>query len=174
MNDDVKNEDSQESTESTEKEKPEKKKLAMPIIIGIVVVVLLLGGGGAYFFLQSNSAEAAEGEEEDVEEIVETNIYFSGFQTNVVNLAVSEDYEFMYLKYGFDIEVSDDAVIAEILEKLPRLTGGIAGIMSNRDWNEICTPQGRERMAREAIRDINDNLASGEVIGLYFTTFVAQ
>ncbi len=163
--------------ESTEEESsaPPKKRSPILMIIGIVVVVLLLGGGGTFFYLQTNSAEASE-EDEEVEEveITDTNIYYDGFQTNVVNLAVSSEYQFMYLKYGFDIELSDTSLYAELNTRLPRLTAAVAGVMSNQDWTEICTPRGRERLGRDALDEINDQLAEGEVIGLYFTTFVAQ
>jgi len=164
----------EESTE-TESSTPPKKKSPLFLIIGIVVAVLLLGGGGTFFYMQMNSAEAAaEGEEVEEVEITDTNIYFDGFETNVVNLAVSSEYQFMYLKYGFDIELSDAALYTELNTKMPRLTSAVAGVMSNQDWSEICTPQGRERLGREAMREINEQLTEGEVIGLYFTTFVAQ
>jgi len=159
-----------------EEKAPVAKRSPLPMIIGIVVVVLLLGGGGFFLYTFMNPAEAAEEGEEVTEEveITETNIYYSGFQTNVVNLAGSTEYEFMYLKYGFDLELSDSAISSELTLKLPRITANVAGVMSNQDWQEICTPQGRERLAREALRIINDELTDGEVIGLYFTTFVAQ
>jgi flagellar FliL protein len=171
MADEVKTEETTEQAEV----KTAKKGSPLFLIIGIVAAVLLLGGGGFFLYTQMNPVEAAEeGEEVEEVEIVDTNIYFSGFQSNVVNLAVSSDYEFMYLKYGFEIELTSAEVIPEISTKLPRLTASVAGVMSNQDWMEICTPQGRERLGREAMREINDQLVDGQVIGIYFTTFVAQ
>jgi flagellar basal body-associated protein FliL len=148
------------------------------IIVGVVFGLAALGGGGFFVFTQLQPAEASEeGVEEEQpaeQDISETNIYFDGFATNIANLEVSEDYDFMYLKYGFEVEVDSQKVIQEIVTKLPKLTSKAAGVMSNRNWNEICTPQGRERLARECLAEINDELSTGKCIALYFTTFVAQ
>lgn len=163
---------------------PAKKNSNMGIIIGLVVVILLLGGGGFYFYTTMNAADALP-EDEEEPEITETNIYFSGFETNIVNLAESGESEYMYLKYGFDVELIKDSVGSEIAVRLPRLTSLIAGVMSNREWCEIATAQGRDRLARELMSELNDALVTPEeeeseegpvdkIIGLYFTTFVAQ
>lgn len=169
---DKRNEEAEEPRESVPKAPP--KKSPLPIIIGAVVVLLLLGGGGFFFFTQMKPAEAAEGEEVESEEITETNIYFDGFSTSIANLEVSEDYEYLYLKYGFDLEVSDSGVIAEIVAELPRLTAVAADVMSNRNYTELCDGGGRERLSRELMRAMNDELDTGEIIGVYFHTFVAQ
>ncbi len=169
-----------EETVESEDPKPEKKKgLPMPlIIVAVVLAVVALGAGGFFLYSQMQPAEAAEEgeeeEEEESEEITETNIYFNGFQTGIVNLEVSGDYPFMYLKYNFDVEVENNAVISELVMKMPRLTSGVAGVMSNQDWNDISTVMGRDRLARDCLRAINDELSEGQCIGLYFTTFVAQ
>jgi flagellar basal body-associated protein FliL len=173
MADEDKKKDEAEETQETAPKAPAKKSPLM-MIIGALVVVLLLGGGGFYFFTQMKPAEAAEGEEVDTGDITETNIYFDGFATNIANLEVSEDYDYLYLKYGFDVEVSDNAVIAEIVSKLPRLTSVAASVMSNQNYTEICESNGRERLARELMRAMNDQLTTGEIIGVYFHTFVAQ
>lgn len=177
--DNVKNEGAVEAKQQA----PVKKNSNMGIIIGLVVVILLLGGGGYYFITTMNAADALPEEEEP--EITETNIYYSGFETNIVNLAESGESEYMYLKYGFDVELIKESVGSEIAVRLPRLTSLIAGVMSNREWSEIATGQGRDRLARELMRELNDALITLEeeeseegptdkIIGLYFTTFVAQ
>jgi len=157
--------------------KTPKKMGKMGMIIGITLAVLLLGGGGAIFYMLGMKPAAAEGEAAEGvsnEEPTETNIYFTDFESNVVNLAASDEYSFMYLKYGFDLEVSDEAVAKELEEKLPRITAIAATVMSNQDYNEISTPEGHERLARELTKEINECLESGTIIGVYFHTFVAQ
>ncbi len=146
-----------EVTEESEKEKssPPRKGLPMPlIIVAIVLAIAALGGGGFFLFTLMQPAEASEEdveEAEEGEENTETNIFFTGFQTSIVNLEVSGDYPFMYLKYGFDVEVESNAVVTEMLTKLPRLEAKVAGVMSSRDWTEISTAQGRERLARDCL-----------------------
>jgi len=152
--------------------------LVLPLVI--VSVLIGLGGvgvGGYFLITRTQAAQAAtDGDEtEDPEETpTETNIYFEDFPEGVVNLAVTDDSPFTYLKYAFTIEVDNEEVVEELETELPRLTSKVAMVMSNLDWNEICTTQGRERVAREAMRAINQELQTGQVIGLYFDTFVAQ
>ena len=167
-----------EETRESESPKPAKKGLPMPLImVAVILALAALGAGGFFLYSQMQPAEAAEEGEADGEEsneITETNIYFNGFQTGIVNLEVSGDYPFMYLKYNFDVEVENHAVISELAVKMPRLTSRIAGTMSNRNWNDISTTQGRDRLARDCLRVINEELTEGQCIGLYFTTFIAQ
>jgi len=155
---------------------PAKKGMPIGLIIGIVVVVLALGGGGFFMLNSLNSAEAAEGEEgtEEEVEITETNIFYEGFEMSIVNLAISDEYEYMYLKYGITVEVSNELVVSEIMTKQPRITSKVDSNMANQDWNEIATLSGRERLARELTRVINEELQEGEVINTFFSTFVAQ
>jgi len=150
----------------------------MPLVIASVFIGLAgVGVGGYLLFAQMQAAQAAteentpEGEEGAV---VETNIYFENFPEGIVNLAVTEDSTFTYLKYAFSVEVDNEEVIKELETKLPRLTSRVATAMSNLNWDEICTTQGRERVAREAMGVINQELQTGQAIGLYFDTFVAQ
>ncbi len=169
------NANEEEESPMGEQAAPAKKGSKLPLIIGAVVVIALLGGGGFFFYSNYYSAEAAEGEEiEEQEEITQTNIYFDGFATNIANLEVSDDYEYLYIKYGFDVEVSSNSVVTEIVAELPRLTAIASEVMSNRNYTEICSPQGRERVAREVMRAMNDELDTGQIIGVYFHTFVAQ
>ena len=177
-----------EETEETEGKEPAKAKKKLPIVllIGIVVGVLVLGGGGYYFYTTMGAAEAQPAEEVETLLITETNLYYSGFQTNIVNLAASDESAYLYIKYGFDLEVLNSSVIQELSEKLPRMTALIAGVMSDRQWSEIATAQGRDRLARELVREMNNALRESseggestspgqdKILGLYFTTFVAQ
>jgi len=174
-----KDEAEEEESKETQKKPSSKSKLALPIIILIAIIGIgALGGGGFYLYSTmkpANAEEAVDAEgTEDEGSVEETNLFFDGFESGIVNLAVSSGYSFNYLKYGFDVEVESEEVLEEVEAKLPRLSAKVAGVMSNRDWNEISSSQGRERLARDAMSEINDELKSGEVIGLYFTTFVAQ
>ncbi|HEX9745098.1 MAG TPA: flagellar basal body-associated FliL family protein [bacterium] len=168
----------EENEEKTEEKPAKKSGMALPVIIIIIfVAVAALGAGGWFLYssIQPAAAEELEGvEAEDETTAAETNIFFDGFQTGIVNLAVSEEYPFMYLKYKFDVEVTSTEVMSEMADKLPRLESKIATVISNRDWMEISSAHGRERLSRDCMREINDDLTSGEVIGLYFNTFVAQ
>jgi len=153
----------------------------MPMMIVCIVIGLSgLGLGGYSLFSNMQSAKAATEEvvdetaapEEDVP--TETNIYFEEFPEGIVNLATAEDSMFTYLKFGISIEVDAEPTIEELKTMLPRLTSKVSEIMSNRSWAEISLSTGRDQLAREVLAGVNDELAEGQCIGIYFTTFVAQ
>lgn len=165
---------------STADMKPKKDgtKILVPlVIVAIVMSMGGLGAGGYFLFNQMQTAKAAQAAqegEEAVPEITETNIYFDEFPEAVVNLQISDKSPFTYLKYAFSVEVEDEKVSEELEVKLSRLKSKVEGVMSNRNWDDISTIEGREALAKEAMAVINEDLPEGKCIGLYFTTFVAQ
>jgi flagellar protein FliL len=153
------------------------KMLMILVIVAIVLGLGGLGAGGYFIFTQmqaAKAAQAAENPEEATPEIVETNIFFEEFPEGIVNLQYSDQCPFTYLKYAFSVEVESEEVKKEIEEKLPKLTSAVEVVMSNRDWNEISSAEGRDALAKEAMEAMNNCLPEGKCISLFFTTFVAQ
>jgi flagellar basal body-associated protein FliL len=110
----------------------------------------------------------------DGEDRPSTNIFFSEFPASVVNLGLSEKYDYVYLKYGFNLELSDNKVSTELVQKMPKLVSIVDVAMSGQQWDKIGSARGRESLAMDVVEAINAELESGEVIACYFTTFVAQ
>jgi flagellar basal body-associated protein FliL len=183
--------------ESTLKKKPPKKV----ILIGAGVLVLaILGAVGYLVFAPSSQASpgeeggeavTAEGEEENGdsrssrrssqssrrggdEEAPSTDIYMTDFPSSVVNLGPSEKFDYVYLKYGFNLELGDEKVRAEIGKKMPKLVSVIDTAMSGHSWDKIGTARGRESLAKDVVRAMNAQLETGEVVACHFVTFVAQ
>ena len=171
-------------SEDTKEVKPAESKPAkgkggmmMPLIIGAVVLGLGgLGVGGYMLMSNMQAAKAAPTDGETTAPAIpeNTNIYLEKPIEGIVNLAPSQASPFTYLKYAFVVEVDAEPTVAKIDEMLPRLTAEVATVMSNRVWEEISAEDGRKQLADEAKAAINTDLKEGQVIGLYFTTFVAQ
>jgi flagellar basal body-associated protein FliL len=156
------------------------------MILPLVIVAILLGLGGlgiGGYFMFANMKAAQAGTEGGTGSgdttggatgITSTNIFFGEFPEGIVNLELSEDNPFTYLKYAFTLEVSDPKVLEELKVKLPKLNSKVAAVMGNRNWAEVSTSSGREQLSKEIVAAVNTELEEGTCIGIYFTTFVAQ
>ncbi len=174
------------------------------LIAGGLVVVLILAAVGYFVFAPSTQAspegsdtEAVEGGTQDgtteaeatpertsrsthssrrgsEEDTPSTNIFMTDFPASVVNLAPSEKYDYVYLKYGFVLELDNEKVRSEIAVQLPRLISIIDGTMSGLQWDKVCNSRGRDAIAKDVADAINAHLESGKVLAVHFNTFVAQ
>jgi flagellar basal body-associated protein FliL len=156
--------------------------MILPLVIAAIIIGLGgLGIGGYFMFTQMKTAQAGsengDGSGDTTggdAEITSTDIFFEEFPEGIVNLQLSEDNPFTYLKHAFTLEVSDSKVLEELKTKLPKLYSKVATVMSNRVWTEVSTSSGREQLSREVMATINSELEEGTCIGIYFTTFIAQ
>jgi flagellar basal body-associated protein FliL len=171
-------EDTKEAKPSESKPAKGKGGMMMPLIIGAIVLGLGgLGVGGYMLMSNMQAAKAAPAEGGATETAIpeNTNIYLEKPIEGIVNLAPSTQSPFTYLKYAFVVEVDAEPTVVKIDEMLPRLTAEVAGVMSGRVWEEISGEEGRKQLADVAKAAINTSLSEeGQVIGVYFTTFVAQ
>lgn len=150
-----------------------------PMIIGgvvLIVIVLVIGG---IFAMQTMSSpgEATESETSEFEgdgEFQHTGIYFRQFDAFITCLDHQSDSPFTYLKFVPQFELSDSRMEAEIIRKMPLIEDRINSVMSDLDWDDVKGERGRDRQGERLRRSLNELLESGEIIKIYFTTFVAQ
>ena len=173
-------------------EEREEKKEAEPVkvkrknskapfmIIGVIVIVALLVGGGIFAmkFFPASSEAAQPAETTTTETNTDgtpsaTGIYYT-FPDFITVLSPSEGYDFTYLKFKPELELSGQEVLAEVGTKLPALSAKIDAIMTDLDWDSVKTEKGREHQAEKLRKELNGLLESGEVVKVYFTSFVVQ
>jgi flagellar basal body-associated protein FliL len=161
---------------------PKGKKSKVPfMIIGGVLVVALLVGGGIFamktFSAPTEAATPAETEEPATNPDgtpAATGIYYNTFPDFITVLAPSENYDFTYLKFKPELELSGEEALAEVGTKVPALSAKIDALMTDLDWDNIKTEKGRERQAEKLRNSLNELLESGEIVKVYFTSFVVQ
>ena len=90
----------------------------------------------------------------------------------VVNLRDSKGTR--YLKVRIGLEITNDAVAAELQSMDPQLSDFINEKLSTCDITQIDNVAGRNRLRRELLSGINEILQSGVVERIYFTEFVIQ
>lgn len=177
---DKREKDSDQDQEKVEK-KPSKKKF-MVIVGGVVLLALLLGGGGFVIVKSMTTpSEAAENTAQDDSANAAkdkgaeyTGIFYSDFDAFITVLAPSEDYKFTYLKFVPKFEMSNEKSLSEIAEKLPLIEDKINSVMTDLEWESVKGEKGRERQAEKLQKKLNEILETGEIVNVYFTTFVVQ
>jgi flagellar protein FliL len=133
---------------------PKKSKKLLFIIIGVVILALL-GAGGAFFILKKNTA-ADEGEDHTA---VEESLHadpgkpptFLPLESMVVNLADPGGNRFVQL--GITLQVEDEHTSDALKSFMPSIRNSILMLVSQRTAEEILKPEGKQRLAKDIIRE---------------------
>ncbi len=156
----------------------------MIIIIILLILLILVGGGVAAFFLLNDSGKVAPQPQARVNMSApprtvstrSTNLLTIGpmypMKQFVVNLLSESGGRF--LKVALDIELSDESLAAEIDKKKPAVRDIIIRTLSSKTFEEVSTMKGKERLKDEMVQKINQILADGQVMNVFFTDFVVQ
>ena len=176
------------ATEGAEGAAAEKGGGKLKLIL-IVVVVLLGAAGGAYFAglipLGAEKTEAKEehaaaeghdkgggehgekkgGEEKKVGAIRPMDPF-------IANLA-DEDSD-RYIKTTVQVEFLDAEAPEAFEQRLPQIRDLILTLLTNRTFDDLRTPDGKERLREDVIDRINHALEREAVRAVYFTEFIVQ
>ncbi|WP_129337487.1 flagellar basal body-associated FliL family protein [Cellulomonas endophytica] len=142
-----------------------KGKGRRPLVL-VLVAVLVLGAGAAYWFVlgPGSSQTPATQATEQVEPEVELGIV-QAVDPISINLADGH-----YLRLGLGLQLS--AEVAEDLEPAKALDRAI-GLFSMRSLAEAGSAEGREALKAELATQLKEAY-EGEVVDVYFTTYVTQ
>ncbi len=152
-----------------------KKKLF--IIIGSVILVLLLGGGfGAWYMMKATPAPEpptpgelvpvpALGQQSQIGPMVNIDEF-------IVNI-ISGDAAH-YVKASITVELTNEAVQAEVQQRMPQMRDAILMLIGNKTFEELQDLQGKKQLKAELQSRINTFLQTGKVTSVYFTNFVVQ
>lgn len=162
-----------------------KKNLLIFIIIG-VLVLLLVGGGLLAFLLMGGSDQPPEAQMQQAapqgagasgaSRASKSSLLTVGpmypLDQFIVNLMSQGGKR--YLKTTMTLELSDEAMSAEIEKKSAVLRDVIIGVLSSKTVEEISTERGKEKLKEELVSSINEVLVDGYVKNIFFTDFVIQ
>nr|WP_315190811.1 flagellar basal body-associated FliL family protein [uncultured Albidiferax sp.] len=134
---------------------PKAKGKKMLVIIVAVVLLLVLGGGGWFFFLRHPAGE--EGEEgapaAHASAKPTTPPVFLPMDNMVVNLADAGGEKFVQV--GITIAVQDLKTSDAVKANLPTIRSGVLLLISQRTSDELLTKEGKEKLAREILREVS-------------------
>ncbi len=147
------------------------KKGRGKLLIVIILAVLILGGGAfGYFFFIKGKKEKVKKEEK-----VTKKSYIGPLlplRTFVVNL--NDPSGRKYLKVTIDLELSNDAVKTEIMDRMPQIRDTIITFLSTTSYEDLSSVEGKNFIKEAITAKINRILTSGKVKNIYFEEFVVQ
>ncbi len=153
--------------------------LVLLLVIGIVVAVLMMGGDEQA--ADPNAAggggdQALQEKQQQAKKVANSDMLTIGpmfpLDQFIVNLLTQSGRR--YLKATVNLELSDEALTAELQSKEAVVTDTVINILSSKSLEEISTIKGKEKLKQEIKERINEYLVDGQVKGVYFTQFVIQ
>lgn len=169
------------------------KKKKLFLIIGIAVALIAISIGGTVVALKMLSPAPAAGDTTDEEEQVETvalapAIYFEMKPNFTINFNVNGRQR--YLQAAITLLYRDPQLESLLTLHMPAIRNGLVMLLSNKNFDELQTQEGKETLRAEALEIIKGQLlkeqealiAGGEEEGVtaanveqvLFTNFVMQ
>jgi len=152
-----------------------KKKM---ILIISAVLLLLIGSGAAAYFMGLFSAEeeATDTVAEEQAEPQKPAIYQSFDAPLVVNFEQRSPVKF--LQVDLEVMARDEASIDAFTLHRPMIRNNLLLLLARQDYQEISTPEGKEKLRAEITAEINKIMKErGSEQGIeqvFFTKFVMQ
>lgn len=155
------------------------QKPTLFIILTIVNMIVVLGIGAMLYLGQKKKAaepgidHVIKGESETQHEEAK-NTEFIGklvpMETFLVNLAQTRGRKLA--KINMEFEVSSDDVQQEIEKLKPRIRDMVIMIVSDKNFAEISSKDGKEGLREEIRNQVNLFLTKGQIKNVYFTEFI--
>ena len=153
-------------------------KSSKKLIIIIAAAVLLLGGGAAAFFLMGDSEPASEEQAAD-EEVVEEKaqaIYVGVPNAITANLPGDRKSRTVQIKLSFMVRSSEAK--QNIKQHMPQIKNDILMLLSQKNAQELKTPEGYDKLKEETLTTVQDTLTKlvndPTVEKVLFVSFVMQ
>jgi len=159
------------AAEQSEEGGKSKKKL---IIIIVAVLVLLIGAGvGAFLFMGGDEEKISPEEERAAMEMQAKQV---GPMVNIESFIVNilDDQESRYLKAAITLEVANEEVSVELMQRMAQVKDSILLLIGNKTFSELNDLQGKMQLRAELLNKVNSILLKGKVKRIYFTDFVVQ
>ncbi|WP_018935566.1 flagellar basal body-associated protein FliL [Thioalkalivibrio sp. ALJ24] len=140
------------------------------LILLLIVALLLAGGGGAaaWFLLTQDDDAAAED--------VPPERHYSSLDAMTVNIDAPGRIQFLRVQIG--LVSQDPAVLEAVDEHLPVVRNDVLGLLSEQEYTELNTREGKEALAADlesAIRGVLDSRgAPSDLERVVFTELVMQ
>jgi len=153
--------------QSAENGEPKKKKSLLKwIIIGVLALAVMGGGAlGAMQYMGSTKEKKQQAARQAPAALWPMEPF-------IVNLADNQGDR--YLKAVLELEVSDQACLAELNQIKPKLRDNILDLLTAKTYRDLTDIAGKQRLRDEIGMRLNSFLGSCKVTKVYITEFVIQ
>ncbi len=165
-----------------EKKGGAKNKMLIIIIAAVLVLLLVIGGVVAFLMMGGDEAPADQTPQQEAAAKtkkptkVKTDLLNIGpiypLDQVIVNLLSQSGRR--YLKTTLNLEISNEALQAEIDLKKAVIKDTVITVLSQKTIEEISTTKGKEKLKEELMERLNEFLVDGQVVNIFFTDFVIQ
>jgi flagellar basal body-associated protein FliL len=160
-----------ENAEQQPAEKPVKSRARTRFIV-IVVAIALLQAVVAFFLVQKFFLSKAGTEEKSSSQATETLGEMLPLEDVIVNPAGGEGKRFLVVSMTLVLDASTPA--KDVEKKLPELKDKILEFLSAQSVAQLAEVKFRKKLRQDLMQLINDTIAPGRVVRLYFTKFILQ
>lgn len=146
--------------------KPKKKKTIL-----IILIILVVTAAGAYAYFHKSADQTGEVKKAKTVKTTEQEVLDMG--EIVVNLGSNGGSH--YLRVKIVIEYPKDKKLAEELKKKKHIISDtVITTLRSKTYAEVISANSAQGLKNDLIREINNNLVSGDITGMYFTDFLVQ
>jgi flagellar FliL protein len=148
------------------------------LLIGVMMLLMLGLGGGLFMMWNQLSAlnvqrVADAGERpQQVASLDQPLGPIYSLNTFIVNLADKGGTR--YLRVTMDLELGNSDLKSELNKRLPQVRDSLLMILPTKRYEDISTVQGKTALRDEMLKTLNNFLAQGKIINIYFKEFVVQ
>lgn len=143
-----------------------KKKLFLFIGLAVLLVIVSIGGTVAALKLLAPSGDEEEAEEEVVEEVVPLApaIYFQMTPNFTINFNVNGRQRFLQAEITL---MYRDPILEPVLKlHMPAIRNGLVMLLSNKNFDELQTKEGKELLKKEAFDTVQGILVKEQQAAL--------
>jgi flagellar FliL protein len=143
-----------------------KKKLFLFIGLAVLLVIVSIGGTVAALKLLAPSGDEEEAEEEVVEEVVPLApaIYFQMTPNFTINFNVNGRQRFLQAEITL---MYRDPILEPVLKlHMPAIRNGLVMLLSNKNFDELQTQEGKELLKKEAFDTVQGILVKEQQAAL--------
>jgi flagellar FliL protein len=164
----------EQDIDMTDPQQSGKKRLF--IVIGVVALISLLSIGGVLFLVLGGDDDAPAEEEVAEEPVKQPAMYMEIEPAFVVTYKVGMRQR--YLQVYVSLMVRDAVLLEGLKNNTPALKSALLQTFGEQDFNELKTPEGKEKLRSLALDTVNkvvaDNIGEGTVEKVLFTNIVMQ
>jgi flagellar basal body-associated protein FliL len=175
----------EDNKEAAANEPQVKKKISIPLIVGVVASLVLLVGASvvAFIFFFSDEKQmddnlALQSEEIVVEGYHDEDEWDEGeealgaifpLDTFIVNISESH-----YIRAQIQLEFFSRDISTRFYSRVVPIRNAIISLLMAQDKEELLTPRGQENLRIDIREKVNEVLRREEVKSVYFTQYVIQ
>jgi flagellar protein FliL len=151
--------------EAQEPAKPAGKSKKILVIVAGVLLALVLAGGGAFYYISKQRAAAAEEGEDSTPAKSAHDAHkappsYLPMDSMVVNLADPGGER--VAQVGVTLEVTDAHAVDTVKAYMPTIRSGVLMLISRRTAEELLSPEGKEKLAKDILRETLKPFGGGD------------